>query len=109
LEATRPTPVDLRQLAVGEERNKVIQTLGAATGTVTNNNDACDVYQLYTRGPDNASKAALATGEAVSDVLTLGLAEVVWTPVEVGTRNQRHTVVICYDGHQQVANIKQSD
>src|SRR5438552_3586183 len=106
MEATRPDPVDLSQLAVGEKKVDVVAALGAPTATLKDETDPCDVYKLYTRGLGGVGRGVAAAGEAATDVLTLGLTEVLWTPIEAGTRNKRHTVLICYDSKQaQVTRI----
>ena len=97
MEATRPDPVDTSQFVVGETRLQVVEALGAPTATVKQSDQSCDVYKLYTRGPGAAGKGAIAATEAVADVFTLGLAEVVTSPVEGATRNAKHTVTMCYD------------
>ena len=53
-------------------------------------------------------KGAIAAGEAVGDVLTLGLSEVVFTPIEGGTRNARHTVTFCYDKDNKLVSLNDS-
>ena len=90
MEATRPDPVDLSSVAVGESRTEVLGRLGAPTtvGTVGADGQQCDVYQLYTKGTHSGGKAAIAATEAVADALTLCMAEVVSVPVEYATRNK---------------------
>jgi hypothetical protein len=51
----------------------------------------------------------IAAGEAASDVVTLGLAEVLWTPVEAATRNSKHTVLFCYDADGKLLSAEESD
>lgn len=98
MEATRPNPVDIHQFMIGEPRMSVIQVIGAPQSNLRNSAEqSCDVYRLYTRGPDAISRGAIAAGEAVADVFTLGLTEIIFTPVEVGTRQSQHTVTFCYD------------
>src|SRR5262249_7337074 len=97
MEATRPTPVDISQFVVGESRVQVIGVVGSPTAQVKDGDHSCDVYNLYTHGPGGVEKGAIAAGEAVADVFTLGLTEVIFTPVEAGTRNSKHTVTFCYD------------
>jgi len=97
MEATRPTPVDMSQFAVGESRVQVVEAIGAPTTNVQNGDQSCDVYKLYTRGPGGLGKGVIAAGEGAADVVTLGLSEVIFTPIEAGTRNAKHTVTFCYD------------
>jgi hypothetical protein len=82
MEATRPDPVDMSQFAVGESRTQVVGVVGAPTATVKDGDHSCDVYKLYRRGPDAVGKGAIGAGKAVADVFTLGLTEVIFTPVE---------------------------
>jgi hypothetical protein len=107
-EATRPDPVDLSQFAVGESRVQVIEQIGAPTAQVKDADNSCDVYKLYTRGPGSVTKGAIAVGEAAADVVTLGLAEVLFTPVEAATRNSKHTVMMCYDKDNKLAAVRES-
>src|ERR1700678_939426 len=97
MEATRPTPVDLGKFQPGDSRSSVTQELGlpvttskGATGT------SCDLYLLYTKGYGFAGKAPIVVGELAADFFTLGLAEIVLSPTEAVTRNEKRTVWFCY-------------
>ncbi len=105
MEATRPTPVDTSQFAIGESRFQVIQAIGAPTANVKNGDQSCDIYKLYTRGPGGVGKGVIAAGEAAADVVTLGLAEVLFTPLEAATMNAKHTVTFCYDKDGKLVSL----
>jgi hypothetical protein len=107
LEASRPTPVDLTQITPGQDRLQVVGKLGAPIGTTKNGDQSCDVFSVYTRGPGAGGKAAIAAGEAVADVFTLGLTELVFTPVEAGTQNEKHNVTACYDSGMKLATLQE--
>ena len=109
LEATRDTPVNLDKVAVGESRVNVIADLGAPVSTVKNGANDCDVYKLCTEGPGAAGKGAIAAGEVVADVFTLGLTELIFTPVEAATRGCLHTVMACYGPDNKLTNISVSE
>ena len=109
LEATRDTPVNLDKVVVGESRVNVMADLGAPLSTVKNNGNDCDVYKLCTGGPGAAGKGAIAAGEVVADVFTLGLTELIFTPVEAATRGCLHTVMACYGPDNKLANISVSE
>jgi hypothetical protein len=108
MEATRPDPVDLSQFVPGENRLNVIAEVGNPLATEKDGKQSCDVYKLFTHGPEAAGKGAIAAGEAVADVFTLGLTEVVFTPAEAATRNSKHTVIFCYENNKLVS-VKESD
>jgi hypothetical protein len=109
LEATRDTPVNLDHVAVGESRVNVMADLGAPVSTVKNGSNDCDVYKLCTEGPGAAGKGAIAAGEVVADAFTLGLTELIFTPVEAATRGCLHTVMACYGPDNRLANISVSE
>lgn len=97
LEATRPDPVDLSQFTIGENRLNVLAEIGSPISTTKNRDNSCDIYKLYTDGPSGGEKGAIAAGEALADIATLGLAELISTPAEAATRSNKHIVIFCYD------------
>jgi hypothetical protein len=109
MEAYRPDPVDLAQFKVGEPRLDVLKALGPPSASAKDGPNSCDLYQLYIHGPDSGGKAAIAAGEAVADVFTIGLAEVIFTPTEVATKNSKYSVTMCYDPDEKLAAIQAMD
>jgi hypothetical protein len=65
--------------------------------------------ELYTHGPSGAGKGAIAAGEVIADVFTLGLAEIIFTPTEAATKNTKHTVIFCYSPDGKLASMSHSD
>lgn len=107
LEATRPEPVNIRNFSIGiTNRIDVIGKLGTPTGSVADGNQNCDVYKLYTTGPDGIGKGAIVAGEVAADIYTLGLAELVTSPTESATRNAQHTVLFCYTRDNKLGEIR---
>jgi len=97
MEATRPAPVRLAQFNPGESRDDVVAKLGEPVSTTTDADGAsCDLYSLPLAGYGNWAKAGIAFGEFLADVGTIGIAEVVSTPTEAGTRNKKTPVWFCY-------------
>jgi len=109
MEATRPDPTDIKQFVPGESRTKVLAEVGAPLTSTQDGKNSCDIYKLFTRGPGAAGKGALAAGEAVADVLTLGLAEVAFTPAEAATKNTKHTVLFCYGPDDKLVSVHESE
>jgi hypothetical protein len=109
MEANRPDPVDLSQFAVGEDRMDIVAAIGSPVSTIKDKGHSCDVYKLYTDGPSGGGKGAIAAGEVVADVLTLGLTEIVFTPVEAGTKSDKHAVIFCYSKDDKMISMKKSD
>ena len=97
MEATRPTPVDLEKFHPGDSRSSITQELGSPVTTSKGAGDtSCDLYLLYTKGYGVAGKAPIAVTELAADVFTVGLAEIVLSPTEAATRNEKRTVWFCY-------------
>lgn len=106
METRRPTPVDMKNFHIGEARIDVIVELGAPITTVVNGSSTCDVYKLYTRSLHGGGKFAVAADEEAPGVFTLGLSEVLFTPIEAGTRNSKHTVLFCYGPDNEIAMVR---
>jgi hypothetical protein len=109
MEANRPDPIDLKQFTPGEKKFDVLAQIGSPVASAPDSGLSCDIYKLYTRGPEAVGKGAIAAGEIVADIFTIGLAEVVFTPVEAATKNSKHTVLFCYDQDSKLVSVKESD
>ena len=109
MEANRPDPVDMSQFVVGEKRMSVLAEVGAPMATTKDGNNSCDVYKLYTEGHSTAGKVGIAAGEAIADVFTLGLAEVIFTPAQAATEDNKHAVIFCYAPDDKLISVNQSD
>jgi len=99
----------MSQFVIGEKRLNVLADIGSPIATTKDGNNSCDVYKLYTEGHSAAGKGAIAAGEAVADVFTLGLAEVIFTPAEGATQDSKHAVVFCYSPDDKLVSLNQSD
>lgn len=94
MEATRPTPVDLAKFQPGESRSSVTQELGVPVTTSKGaGGTSCDLYLLYTKGYGIAGKAPIAVGELAADFFTVGLAEIILSPTEAVTRNEKRAII----------------
>jgi hypothetical protein len=96
MEETRPEPTRLDQFQPGENRDDVLEKLGPPVTTSDRDGASCDLYQLYVGGYGQAGKAPIALVETAADVFTLGLAEIVSTPTEEMTKNQKSPIWFCY-------------
>ena len=80
--ATAPTPVALEDVAPGANRIHIVGALGVPKSTETKNNTRIDVHE-FVDGSDSATKARIVLYIA-GDVFTIGLAELVFWPMELG-------------------------
>jgi hypothetical protein len=88
---------------IGSTRGQVEQQLGTPKSTVTLD-DGCrqDTYE-YKINAEPAPGRAVAHG--VADVLTLGIWEVVGTPVEAANLGDKKQMIITYDSENKVRRI----
>lgn len=106
MEANRPDPVRMSQFHAGDRRFDVLGQIGApVTAAQKDSESTCDIYRMYTHGASGARKGAVVAGEAVADVATLGLFEVIATPAEAATKNKLHTVAFCYSKDERLVSI----
>ena len=99
----KPDP-NVGALDVGSSRDVVLLNLGQPTRTLATEEGRTDYFQLE-RG--NQPSAGRAVGHAVMDVLTLGIWEVVGTPIE-GFTGDEFTLTIHYDADDKVTKIQTS-
>jgi hypothetical protein len=94
---------DLGAIRVGASRGEVELHLGSPIKTTPlPGGGRADVYQ-YEIG--NEPSAGRAVGHGVMDVLTLGIWEVVGTPIEA-VQGETYNATITYDDSDKVADIK---
>ena len=110
MEATRPTPVDTAKFNPGDSRTSIMEQLGSpVTTSKAADGTACDLYLLYLRGYGAAGKVPIAVLEGAADVFTLGLAEIVLSPTEAVTKNEKRPVWFCYRDDKLVSvTVKQA-
>lgn len=96
---------NLGAIRVGATRGEVELHLGSPVSSVTTEDGTrIDIYE-YEIG--NAPSGGRAVGHAVMDVLTLGIWEVVGTPIEA-VQGKKYSISITYDKDNRVAAINQA-
>ncbi len=109
MEATRPSPIDLQKFNPGDSRASVTDQLGTpVTTSIGAGGTSCDLYLLYITGYGYAGKAPIAVAELAADVFTIGLAEIVLSPTESVTRNEKKQVWFCYQNDALLSVTPQS-
>jgi hypothetical protein len=94
---------NLGAFGVGSTRGQVEQQLGAAKASTTlENGDRQDLYE-YTL--ENEKSPGRAIGHGVMDVLTLGIWEVVGTPIEAGNQGNKRALKVLYGPDSKVKSI----
>jgi hypothetical protein len=94
---------DLGAVRTGASRGEIEMHLGSPVkSTMLEGGRRADVY-AYEIG--NEPSAGRAAGHAVMDVLTLGVWEIVGTPIE-GVQGEKYHATIVYDENDKVVDLK---
>lgn len=102
--ANQPGQKDIAVLNPGQPRAKLIAEFGQPIHTETKDGVRKDIFQ-WTQGYHSGVRAGRAVGHAVASVATLGLWEVVGTPVEGYMNGSQLSAEVHYDRNDIVAKV----
>ena len=102
--ANQPSKKDLTVLKVGNPRASVIAELGAPVYTSDKTGKTVDIYN-FVNGYHGLVKGGRAVLHGVADVATLGLWEVVGTPIEGAANGTKMSVEVTYDAYDRIEKV----
>ena len=102
--AKQPGKKDLSVLKEGTERGHVIAELGSPIHTEERPDGRMDIYK-FVQGYHGGVKAGRALFHGTADVFTLGLWEVIGTPVEALYDGTEVKVEVYYDSSDKVRSV----
>ncbi len=105
IEESHPTGADVSVLGVGVPHAQVLASLGPPAQTYKNKEKTVDIYALDPNGPSRATKSTIEMVDIVADVLTLGISEIVATPLEYFTKDTPTNYVITYTADDKVESV----
>ncbi len=103
--ANQPDKRDVSVLQEGTYRGKVLAELGQPVSTETRDGQRVDVFN-FVQGYSDGAKMGRAALHAAADVFTLGLWEVVGTPIEAVADGSEVQVEVFYDAEDNVEEVK---
>lgn len=103
--ATAPEERDLSVLKEGTPRNRVIAALGSPVLTSTKDGVTMDTF-AFRQGHHRAVNTGRAFIHGAADFFTLGLWEVIGTPVEIAVRGTDMRLEVTYDESDRVKSAK---
>ena len=103
--STQPGERDMSVLKEGASRSQVIAALGAPIWSGEKGGDKIDVFR-FTQGYSKGAKVARALFHGVADVFTLGLWEVLGTPIEAIASGTETKVEVTYDKDERVKTFQ---
>ena len=102
--ATQPDKKDLTVLQEGTPRSHVVAELGSAVHTEETEDGRMDVY-TFVQGYSEGAKASRAVAHGIVDIFTLGLWEIIGTPIEVVADGTEVKLEIYYDENDTLKSI----
>jgi hypothetical protein len=103
--ATRqPTKKDLSVLREGTDRSRVIAEIGSPAHSMVREGKNIDIFN-FVQGYSTGAKAGRALFHGVADVFTLGLWEVVGTPIEGMASGTLIKIEVKYDKDDKVMEV----
>lgn len=102
--AHQPDKKDLSVLQPGTARNTVIGALGAPATTNERDGKKVDMF-VFVQGYTSGSRTGRAVGHAIADVFTLGLWEVVGTPIEATATGTDMQIEVTYNDDDTVQSV----
>ena len=102
--ANQPDKKDVGVLTTGNARVAVIAELGMPVQTTMKDGAKVDLFS-FTQGYSGLEKGGRAVLHGAADVLTLGLWEVVGTPIEGVANGTKVSVEVTYDREERVAKV----
>ena len=106
--STQPGKLNLDLMQAGTHRSQLIAEFGSPAHSETRDGQRQDIFR-FVQGYSTAAKSARAVGHGTASVLTLGLWEVVGTPVEGAFDGTEMAYLVVYDDEdvaEQVMQIK---
>jgi len=102
--ANQPPPKNFAVLKQGTQRSLVIAELGTPVHSEVATTGKKDIYK-FTHGYHGAVRAGRAVAHGAASVATLGLWEVIGTPIEGYANGTELSVEVHYDANDQVAQV----
>jgi hypothetical protein len=102
--AKQPDKKDLDLMRVGMHRNVLISEFGEPISVNEVNGSKTEIFR-FVDGYGTGAKVGRAVGHAAADVFTLGIWEVVGTPVEGEFDGDRVSYQVSYDKNNIVTSV----
>ncbi len=97
--------VHVEDVQPGVGKAVVLSTFGAPLQNYVNHRgESCEIFR-FRQGYRGSTKVARAMFHGVADIMTLGLWEVVGTPVEAGFNGENASYEVCYNKENIVVSV----
>ncbi|MDA2910127.1 hypothetical protein MYX04_04230 [Nitrospiraceae bacterium AH_259_D15_M11_P09] len=104
---SRSTYKDTSVIQVGADRDVVINEVGHPDSSLKMENGGYkDIYKIDPDAHRAGSRGAAVAGHLVADILTLGLWEIVGTPLELAAQDDLTTFILKYDASGKLLEVE---
>jgi hypothetical protein len=102
--ANQPEKKDIGVLKPGTPRNALIAEFGAPVQSTSKDGNKSDIF-TFTQGYSGLERGGRAVLHGAADVFTLGLWEVIGTPIEGYANGTKISIEVLYDRDDRVAKV----
>ncbi|MBN1126396.1 MAG: hypothetical protein JXA82_15430 [Sedimentisphaerales bacterium] len=103
----KQTRKDLSVIRVGGNRDDIVHVLGAPYMSTRTDDGGCkDIYKLVENAGTKETKTLAIVGHTTMDVVTLGLWEIVGTPLEIATQEEATVFILYYDANYKLKHYE---
>lgn len=106
MRGTHPVYRDVTVAQVGTPRSTVLSTLGLPEKSEQLEGKRSDTYRIYPDAPSEQTNKNITVAYWIADSATLGLWEVIGTPIELATTSKPVTYVITYSANDRVESVR---
>ncbi len=103
--ANQPDAKDVDLFKPGTKRELILAEFGTPMNSETNGNGQLEEIYKFTQGYSGGAKAGRALFHGVADVFTLGLWEVLGTPIEGGFDGDEMSFRVTYDERKTIVSV----
>lgn len=94
-------------IQTGADRMQIENTFGSPDMTASlNDGESKVIYKIDPNAHKEGTRNAAVAGHVVADVLTLGLWEIVGTPLELAAQDEFTTYIIVYDENNKIKSVE---
>lgn len=106
MRANRPVYRNVNVAQHGATRTAVVGELGLPERSEERNGKRIDTYRLDPEAGTKGTKMAVTSAHFIADAATLGLWEIVGTPLEMATKHDLVTYVITYSAEDRIESVQ---
>ena len=107
MSASRSTYKDTSVIKIGAHRSVILKELGAPHASLRLENGGYkDIYKIDPDAHRAGSKGAAVAWHVIADIFTIGLWEIVGTPLELAAQDKPVTFILKFDDKEKLVEME---